>query len=164
MFYPFNVFQDCLFLNVPHCFWSHVPLDLQFPALENNLRSLELMVFKVKSDSLPMCSWRQPANTRGTQQTNALLQPTSFCVNWRNERSLTRLPSLFLRSILQVLPWQTCMIKSAKQQGANMTRTGPTQLRMSSLKQTEERSQTLELTPSGTGSVQKQHHSHSAPN
>lgn len=59
-----------------------------------------------------------------TQQTNALLQPTSFCVNWRNERSLTRLPSLFLHSILQVLPWQTCMIKSAKQQGANMTRTG----------------------------------------
>jgi len=35
---------------------------------------------------------------------------------------------------------------------------------MSSLKQTEERSQSLEPRPSGTGSVQKQHHSPSAPN
>ena len=109
-----------------------------------------------------MCSWRQPANRRGTQQTNALLQPTSFCVNWRNERSLTRLPSLSAFYSSKVLPWHD---QKCETTGCKHDTHGPhTQLRMSSLKQTEERSQSLEPRPSGTGSVQKQHHSPSAPN
>lgn len=104
-----------------------------------------------------MCSWRQPANRRGTQQTNALLQPTSFCVNWRNERSLTRLPSLSAFYSSKVLPWHD---QKCETTGCKHDTHGPhTQLRMSSLKQTEERSQSLEPRPSGTGSVQKQHHS-----
>jgi len=112
---------------------------------------------KLKSDSLQMCSWRQPANRRGTQQTNALLQPTSFCVNWRNERSLTRLPSLSAFYSSKVLPWHD---QKCETTGCKHDTHGPhTQLRMSSLKQTEERSQSLEPRPSGTGSVQKQHHS-----
>jgi len=109
-----------------------------------------------------MCSWRQPANRRGTQQTNALFQPTSFCVNWRNERSLTRLPSLSAFYSSKVLPWHD---QKCETTGCKHDTHGPhTQLRMSSLKQTEERSQSLEPRPSGTGSVQKQHHSPSAPN
>ena len=104
-----------------------------------------------------MCSWRQPANRRGKHQTNALFQPTSFCVNWRNERSLTRLPSLSAFYSSKVLPWHD---QKCETTGCKHDTHGPhTQLRMSSLKQTEERSQSLEPRPSGTGSVQKQHHS-----
>jgi len=68
----------------------------------------------------------------------------------------------FLHSILQVLPWHD---QKCETTGCKHDTHGPhTQLRMSSLKQTEERSQSLEPRPSGTGSVQKQHHSPSAPN